>query len=128
MLPLDIRDKGRKSKYKNQKTIINGIVFDSKKEATRYAQLIKQQQIGLIKNLRRQVKYELTPRFDFKPVKNLKTKKLVDHYNSIYYVADFVYEEKGQTIVEDVKGFETKEYKIKRTLMYAVHGIVIREV
>ena len=44
------------------------------------------------------------------------------------YKADFVYGEDGKTVVEDVKGFRTKEYIIKRKLMLERYGIRIRDV
>jgi hypothetical protein len=47
---------------------------------------------------------------------------------AVKYVADFVYEENGKLIVEDTKGFRTKDYIIKRKLMLWVHGIQIKEI
>jgi hypothetical protein len=44
------------------------------------------------------------------------------------YVADFVYTENGKKIVEDTKGFKTKDYIIKRKLMLWVHGIRVKEI
>lgn len=43
------------------------------------------------------------------------------------YVADFVYLQDGEIIVEDTKGFRTPEYKIKRKLMLFLKGIRIKE-
>ena len=104
----------RTSKYGNSKA--NG--FDSKKEANRYAELKLMERAGLIQNLRRQVRYELIPS-QYKDGKCL--------YRSCTYVADFVYTQNCETVVEDTKGFKTPEYIIKKKLMYQVHGIVIRE-
>ena len=104
----------RGSKYGNRK--VNG--FDSKKEANRYAELALMQRAGMIRNLQRQVKYELIP-------SQYKDGKCI--YRSCSYIADFVYEQNGQTVVEDTKGFKTPEYIIKKKLMFQVHGIVIRE-
>lgn len=102
------------SKYGNHKT--GG--FDSKKEANRYAELALMQRAGMIKNLRRQVKYELIP-------SQYKDGKCV--FRSCSYIADFVYEQNGETVVEDTKGFKTQEYIIKKKLMYQVHGIIVQE-
>lgn len=47
---------------------------------------------------------------------------------AVNYIADFVYQENGQKVVEDTKGFKTKDYILKRKLMLWVHNIRIREV
>jgi hypothetical protein len=92
------------SKYKNQKTEVDGIVFDSKREAEYYMQLKYLKRIGEIKDFGIQQKYELQPKFK----KNGKT------YQAIAYIADFVFVNKdGSTEVVDIKGVETKEFKIK---------------
>lgn len=103
------------NKYKAKKTEMGGIVFDSKKEAHRYQQLVLMQKAGYIKDLQRQVKYEVIPKQDGE--------------RACHYIADFVYTDAGtgETIVEDTKGFKTDAYKIKRKLMLLVHGIKIRE-
>lgn len=107
------------SKYGSQKITVDGIEFDSRKEAHRYSELRLMERGGLIQNLQRQVKFELIPsqRYDGKVVER-----------PCNYVADFVYQENGQTIVEDTKGFRTKDYIIKRKLMLYLCGIRIREV
>lgn len=106
-------------KYHAKKTELDGITFDSKKEANRYAELKLLERSGAIHNLQRQVRYELIPA----QKKNGKTVERACHY-----IADFVYEENGKTVVEDVKGFRTKEYVLKRKLMLQVYGIEVREV
>lgn len=107
------------SKYGSQKITVDGIEFDSRKEAHRYSELRLMERGGLIQNLQRQVKFELIPsqRYDGKVVER-----------PCNYVADFVYQENGQTIVEDTKGFRTKDYIIKRKLLLYLCGIRIREV
>lgn len=90
------------NKYKNKITIIDNIKFQSKKEATRYSELKLLLKSKQIQNLLMQVKFELIP-------------KQKDE-RAVKYIADFVYTENGQTIVEDVKGMKTKEYIIKRKL------------
>ena len=106
----------RYNKYRNQKTNIDGITFDSKREAKRYAELYLLQREGKIQSLRRQVAYELIPKQQGE--------------RACTYKADFVYvdNETGQEVVEDAKGRRTPEYVIKRKLMLYRHGIRIHEV
>ena len=94
------------SKYKNQKTIIDGIEFDSIKEANRYTELKYLLQAKEIFNLRLQPKFILQQAFK----RNKKT------YRKIEYLADFYYfDNKSQThVVEDVKGMKTEVYKLKK--------------
>ena len=94
------------NKYYNQPTVIDGIKFDSKKEAYHYMELKLLQSAGIISNLELQPKFILQESFK----KNGKT------YREISYKADFKYIEKGQVIVEDVKGKETEVFKIKHKL------------
>lgn len=109
------------SKYNSKKTVVDGQTFDSKKEANRYQELLLLEKAGVIKNLSRQVKFVLIP-----SQRDEATGKVIERECS--YKADFVYEEDGKTVVEDVKGFRTKEYVIKRKLMLWRYGIRIREV
>lgn len=105
-------------KYKNKKDVVDGITFDSKKEAQRYCELKILEEAGEIKNLELQKKYILIPaqRIDG---------KLIERECS--YRADFTYETKDGMVVEDTKGFKTPEYKIKRKLMLERYGIRILE-
>ena len=107
------------AKYHNQKVVIDGIQFDSKREAQRYQQLKLMVKAGVIINLKRQVKYELVPAqyIDGKCVERAVT-----------YISDFEYDENGRHVVEDTKGMRTKEYIIKRKLMLHKYGIRIREI
>ena len=123
----------RMNKYQAIKTCVNGIEFASRKEARRYQELLLLQRAGVILNLRMQVKFVLIPaqyetfeRYGAKGQELKPGKKLIEKECS--YVADFVYEQDGKTIVEDTKGFKTKDYIIKRKLMLYTHGIKIREV
>lgn len=106
-----------RSKYHARKTVVDGITFDSRREADRYLVLKSMEKDGLIENLRRQVRYELIPAFD------------VDgkHYRPVFYVADFVYVEDGKEIVEDVKGMRTDTYKLKSKLFARRYGMSIKE-
>lgn len=107
------------TKYHSQKTVVDGITFDSRKEANRYQELKLLERMGEISDLRRQVKYELIP------VQRIEG-KLAERACS--YVADFVYLENGKLVVEDTKGYRTPDYIIKRKLMLHIHGIRIREI
>ena len=110
----------RPAKYGNKKTTVDGIEFASRWEAERYLTLRDMERAGIISGLRLQVKYELIP-----PQK----RRDGTTERACTYVADFVYHDRtGAEVVEDTKGVETKEYKIKRKLMLYVHGIEIREV
>ena len=108
------------TKYNNKKITVDGQKFDSKKEANRYKELRLMEKAGVIKNLSRQVKFVLIPS------QRDENGKVVERECS--YRADFKYEEGIKTVVEDVKGFRTKEYIIKRKLMLYQYGIRIREV
>ena len=107
------------SKYHSKKTEVDGILFDSKAEARRYMDLAIMERCGVIKDLRLQVPFVL-----------VKGEKWSDgrKHRDVVYKADFVYLDNGQIVVEDVKGFRTEAYRIKRELMKAVHHIEIREV
>lgn len=104
-------------KYHAKKTVVDGITFDSRKEADRYLVLKGMEEDGTIEGLRRQVRYELIPAFD------------VDgrHYRPVCYVADFVYREDGREVVEDVKGVRTDVYRLKSKLFARRYGMGIRE-
>ena len=92
------------NKYHNKRVVLDGKVFDSKKEAERYQVLKMLENANIISNLSRQVPFELVPK-----QKNERAVK---------YIADFMYVETatGKIIVEDVKGFKTDVYKLKRKL------------
>lgn len=106
------------SKYLNKKTVIDGITFDSKKEARRYSELKLLERAGRIDTLTLQPKFTLIPsqrRADGKAER------------PVVYIGDFMYRENGQFVVEDVKGFKTPDYIIKRKLLLQVHGITVKE-
>ena len=109
----------KKSKYKNHIVTIDGVTYDSLKEYHRFCDLKLMQRAGIITGLQRQVKYELIPtqRINGKVIER-----------PVYYYADFVYKMDRQLVVEDVKGYKTPEYVIKRKLMLSVYGIQIHEV
>lgn len=119
-----------KRKYLSRKAKVDGITFDSIKEAHRYVYLKKRQELGLISDLKLQVKFELIPiqREPSTLTKRGKEKKGKTIELPVTYIADFVYMENGNMVVEDTKGFKTKDYIIKRKLMLYVHGIRIKEI
>lgn len=121
------------NKYHAQTCVVDGIKFASLREARRYQELLLLQRAGAIRDLQMQVKYVLIPAQHEtyakwgKNGKRLKDgKRLIERECS--YIADFVYTLDGKLVVEDTKGFRTKEYAIKRKLMLYVHGIRIKEV
>lgn len=83
-------------KYHNTKTVADGIKFDSKLEAERYAQLKILERAGVIRDLELQPEYELIPSF----------KKKGKTWRKAVYKADFRYilAEGDRIIIEDVKG------------------------
>jgi hypothetical protein len=101
----------KRSKYGNRKTSIDGLTFDSAREARRWQELKMLEVAGEITNLERQKKYALT----------------VNGQQLGVYVADFVFTERGETVVEDSKGVRTPIYKWKAKHLRAEHGITIRE-
>lgn len=109
------------NKYHNRKTVtVSGKVFDSRREAKRYAELALLAKAGYIKDLKRQVKFVLIPK--------QRTKK-GEAVRECAYIADFTYTDArtGEQVVEDAKGYRTPEYRIKKKLMLQVHGIEVVE-
>jgi LytS/YehU family sensor histidine kinase len=121
-----------RSKYGNKKAKASGKVFDSRLERSRYYTLQVLEKAGEISELRMQVPFEIIPAIYETVEVQLKTKtkqvqKLVQR--ATHYVADFVYKDKdGNVVVEDSKGFRTKEYLLKKKMMRAFLGITIKEV
>lgn len=106
-------------KYRSKKTSVDGLVFDSRREAARWQELRLLERAGSITELERQVSYTLIP-------PQRIGKRVAER--AVTYIADFRYRENGETVVEDAKGMRTRDYIIKRKLMLYVHGIRIREV
>ena len=122
-------------KYGNKKYTVDGITFDSIREAHRFQELKALQNAGIIHDLKRQVKFVLIPaQYEkgegvYRKGKNKgnpKAGRLLERECSYY--ADFTYLLNGELVVEDAKGFQTQEYKIKRKMMLFFHGIQIQEV
>lgn len=118
---LKTKKKKKKSKYKAVKTEINGIKFDSKKEARRYKELKILEKADEIKSLELQPRFLLQEKFKY----NGKTIRKIE------YIADFRYiDEKGNTVVEDVKGMKTEVYKIKKKIFLKKYGenLIFKEI
>ena len=123
------------NKYHAKQTIVNGIKFASLKEARRYQELLLLQRAGAIQDLQMQVKYVLIPaQYETYEKYGKKGNRLKDGRRLIErecsYIADFVYytTHNRELVVEDTKGFRTKDYAIKRKLLLWTHGIRIKEV
>lgn len=125
----------RQSKYGAEKTVVDGMTFDSRKEANRWGELCLLERAGEIKNLRRQVEYVLIPEKREPPTVGkrggVKEGRVIQ--KAVKYRADFVYASKdGKTIVEDVKGYKGggayAVFSIKKKLMREVFGLEIREI
>ena len=108
------RLKRSRPKYGNKKTVVNGIKFDSKWEAERYLYIKSLERAGRVKDLELQVRFNL----------------IVNDQKICAYIADFRYKRKDKDgewheIIEDAKGVETPEFKLKKKLMKACLGIDI---
>lgn len=124
-------------KYKNRKIkTTDGLVFDSRKEWNRWCELLAQQNAGIIKDLKRQVKYVLIPT---QREPDTIGKRGGIHQGKVIekecaYYADFCYHlaDTGETVVEDTKGYKGggaySIFKIKKKLMLYVHHIKIKEI
>ena len=125
----------KEHKYHAHKVEVDGITFDSGKEAKRYQELKTLERAGVISGLELQKKFVLIPtqrEDDIIGPRGGVTKGKVIEKECAYY-ADFFYHdnEKNEDVVEDAKGHITQQlstYRIKRKLLLYVHGIKIKEV
>lgn len=122
-----------RNKYKAQRITLDGITFDSKHEAQRYAELALLQKAWQISDLQTQVKFVLIPTQreadTHGPRGGIIRGKVLE--KECAYYADFVYTDKyGRRIVEDTKSpaTRTEAYRIKKKLMLHIHNIIIKEV
>ena len=133
-----MRRGGRAVKHGNRKTVVDGIEFDSAKEARRYSELKLLQRAGQIEDLQLQKEFELIPaqyetfeRYGKKGQRLKDGKRCIE--KSCVYKADFVYMQNGQQVVEDTKGYRDPasaayaKFVIKRKLMLWRYGIKIVE-
>jgi len=101
------------SKYRAKPIVIDDIRFASQAEGRRYVKLKEMEREGKIRDL------ELQPKF----IIDVNDQKICT------YIADFDYTNKdGAYTVEDVKGFKTSIYRLKKKLVEAIYGIEITEV
>jgi hypothetical protein len=111
------------NKYKAIRAIVDGMAFDSKREARRYRELKILEQAGEITDLKCQVKFPLLPaqRLDGKLIER-----------AVVYLADFVYIDKeGNKVVEDVKSPITRKnqsYILKRKMLLYFHAVILKEI
>lgn len=126
-------------KYGNRKAVVDGIEFDSRKEAQRYWELKLLQRAGRISDLQLQREFELIPaQYETFPRYGKTGKRLQDGKRCIEksctYKADFCYMQDGKLIVEDTKGYRDPasagyaKFVIKRKLMLWRYGIKVLEV
>ncbi len=118
-IPYNTKYFSSRSKYGAKKTIVDGKKFDSKWEAERYGQLKAMEKAMFIRDLELQVPYDL----------------IVNDVKICRYIADFRYKKESNytitndeyyvEVVEDTKGFETQEFKLKKKLMKALYNIDI---
>ena len=106
----------RPNKYRAKRVVVDGYNFASKAEARRYGELKLMQSARKISGLL------VHPKFLMRVVGV--------NYEVITYIADFSYRDRitGELVVEDVKGFKTAVYNLKKRLMRAVLGIEIKEI
>lgn len=138
------RKRKNNTKLNNRSIVIDGIEFQSTKEGNRYCELKLMQRAGVISNLELQKRYELIPAqyetvetgeyYKVGAKKGQPKTKQVCIEQSVVYIADFVYQKDGQTVVEDVKGFRDPssatyaKFVLKRKMMLWIHGIRIKEI
>ena len=97
----------KRSKYRNEKTRVDGITFDSKAEAQRYGELKVLQTAGEVQWFIRQPRFLLQEGFEKDGIT----------FGKIEYIADFlICWADGSITVEDVKGMRTREYRMKRQM------------
>lgn len=105
------------SKYKAKKAVINGIKFDSLREAGRYQELMQLSKAGKITSLALQVPFVLAP--------GVRLFGETRKRPSIKFIADFVYFdfEIGGQVIEDCKGMDLPMGRLKRHLMKTILGL-----
>ncbi len=110
----------KQNKYHNKKAFVGNILFDSKKECDYFYRLKLMEQVGMIKDIKRQVPFELVPTYKI----NGKT------IRKMQYRADFTYitTEDNKLHVVDVKGYRTEVYKLKKKLFEYKYNMEIEEI
>ncbi len=98
----NIKSLNKKNKYHNEKLVVDGVRYDSKREYLRHRQLLLREKAGEIQDLRFHCKSDTII---------LQNKPLIK------YEPDFCYYENGVFVIEDLKGFQTKEFKLKKKMI-----------
>ena len=110
----------QRQKYNNRRVQCGDLRFDSRAEFRRWEHLLLLVRAGEISGLQRQVPFELVP---------TQERPSGGKERAVVYKADFVYvDAAGKTVVEDVKGYVTPEFRLKRKLMLFRHGLEVKEV
>jgi hypothetical protein len=107
-------------KYHNHKVIDDEITFDSLMEHRRYVQLKMMQKAGAILDLHVHPTFKLQPAY----YSNSQRKKI----QAITYTADYSYLEDGKVVVEDVKGFKTAVFNLKRRMLEYLYPNILFKV
>ena len=118
----ELHGQKRSPRVQSTRTQVDGITFQSAREARRYEELRLLERAGEIRDLQRQVRHELAPSVLLRGARRRSP--------GVDYVADFTYVDMrtGRKVIEDVKGHRTEVYKLKRHLMKALLGLDIDEV
>ncbi len=108
-------------KYKNQPQVVGSETYRSKREMRRHQELLLLERAGRIRELQREVPFELAPKVKIDGEDRARP--------ALRYMADYVYiDADGRLVVEDSKGMSTDVFRLKKHLMKSVHGIDVREV
>jgi len=126
----------RSTKYHNKVVKVDDETFSSKKEYRRWIELKILEDAGVIRNLQRQVKYVLIPAQREPETISQRGRKIPGKVieREVVYISDFTYEQDGEIVVEDIKGYTATNsgayriFSIKRKLMLERFGIRIREI
>lgn len=110
-----------KNKFNAKKTKVGDIVLDSSGEADRYQQLLLLEKCGVIRDLKRQIKFPLIVNG-----RHITTQDKLGRRFPLNYVADFTYLENEIYVIEDFKGFDTPMSRLKRAIIEAILGLEIR--
>ena len=104
---MQLEDEDRK--YNNEKPTVDGITFDSKKEARYYEKLKAFKKGGAVEDFELQPRFKLQKGFDDKEG---------NHHRPIHYRADFkIWWANGKVEIVDTKGYKTQVYKLKKKLL-----------
>lgn len=119
----------RKRKYGNKKTAVDGIVFDSKKEAKYYSDLKKREMAGEIHGLTLQPEYPIKIHGE-QVMSSPNGKGRGKHPRPLTYKADFSFFDFNQNRkrVIDVKGVRTDVFALKKALVEHIYGIEVEEI